>query len=323
VLCVVNLIVTNRCRAGASSDLLDDYTRTRAALGTRPRRTMSYVKTTTTSHQNDAGEQLREMQTWLRASLHIVSHEPELTFQLAANTPRLSTPHRAAALRWSKAVERNDNDDDDENDDADGKRATKDKHTARLSTWLRWLNAPQAEPPLRGSLPLPTSALAIAVTRNASSSSSSSSYSLSRPGDDDALSLPAGGGAVIAVALRDNSVRLYAGDSGAELAVLTGHSDWVVALAFSPDGSTLATASWDTSAKVFDVQLGACEATVSGHRRRCSGVRYTNDGRLLATSGMDCCVHLWDTRERFPFKTYDAPCPVSDLAFSPDDQKVH
>ena len=254
--------------AGASSDLLDDYTRARAAIGATTRRSMSYARRA--EPIDDAATQLREMQTWLRASLHIVSQEPELTFQLAANTPKLSTPHRAAAARWARAAVDDECDDDAGNADDDARRQTssvaatveselKMLRKAKLSTWLRWLNAPQAEPALRGSLPLPTSALAIAVSKSSSSSSSysSSSFGLRASNkQNDALSLPAGAGTVIAVALRDNSVRLYAGDTGAELAVLTGHADWVVALSFSPDGQQLATASWDNTAKIFDVSLG-------------------------------------------------------------------
>ena len=34
---------------------------------------------------------------------------------------------------------------------------------------------------------------------------------------------------------------------------LTGHTDVVSSLAFSPDGKTLATASWDKSARLWNV----------------------------------------------------------------------
>ncbi|MEU0487537.1 hypothetical protein ABZ260_51385, partial [Streptosporangium sp. NPDC006013] len=55
----------------------------------------------------------------------------------------------------------------------------------------------------------------------------------------------------LATADTDNSVRLWDVASRKTVATLTGHTDEVWSVAFSPDGETLATASADNNAKLW------------------------------------------------------------------------
>lgn len=53
----------------------------------------------------------------------------------------------------------------------------------------------------------------------------------------------------------DNSVRLW-GEAGNALKTLSGHTDWVYALAVSPDGAMLASGTWNGEVKVWKIADG-------------------------------------------------------------------
>ena len=56
------------------------------------------------------------------------------------------------------------------------------------------------------------------------------------------------------------TARVWDAATGEELFTLTGHTDWVVGVAFNHDGTRIATASWDETAKVWDAATrGSCE----------------------------------------------------------------
>ncbi|WP_213007780.1 TIR domain-containing protein [Paractinoplanes toevensis] len=83
----------------------------------------------------------------------------------------------------------------------------------------------------------------------------------------------------------------------ARLAVLTGHSDDVGALAFSPDGHILASGSddhavvlWNVTNRVRPVRL----ATLYGHSLKLTSVAFSADSHTLATGGDDYATILWD-----------------------------
>jgi eukaryotic-like serine/threonine-protein kinase len=75
---------------------------------------------------------------------------------------------------------------------------------------------------------------------------------------------------------------------------LTGHTDYVVGVAFSPDGALLATASDDRTARLWDVATGRAVRTLTGHTGYLYGVAFSSDGALLATTSHDGTARLWD-----------------------------
>lgn len=65
--------------------------------------------------------------------------------------------------------------------------------------------------------------------------------------------------------LDDIAIQICESRSGNLLHVLTGHSDSVSSICFSPCGNSVLSASQDKSIKEWDVKTGKCIRTLVGH----------------------------------------------------------
>jgi WD40 repeat protein len=78
------------------------------------------------------------------------------------------------------------------------------------------------------------------------------------------------------------------------VATLTGHTNAIFDLAFSPDGSLLATASQDTTGRLWNVATHNTTAVLTGHTVQVSSVAFSPDGKTLASGDWDGTVQLWN-----------------------------
>jgi len=111
--------------------------------------------------------------------------------------------------------------------------------------------------------------------------------------------------AVISADTADQVVRLYS---------LNGHSDRVIDLAFSSDGSYLASSSRDQTILLWNVANGQEAHTFSMNKVSFNGIAFSPDGSLLASADA-----IWDVGSGLVVHTLEqgrmVPGPV---AFSPD-----
>jgi WD40 repeat protein/tRNA A-37 threonylcarbamoyl transferase component Bud32 len=109
----------------------------------------------------------------------------------------------------------------------------------------------------------------------------------------------------------------------AQFLVMTGHTDRVRSVAFSPDGRRIVTASFDNTAGVWDVSTGRLVTLIRGHTDRVISAAFSPDGDRIVTGSFDRTARIWDTatgREiiRLSGHTDRVRCAV----FSPDGQSV-
>ncbi|MGH8933004.1 MAG: PQQ-binding-like beta-propeller repeat protein [Egibacteraceae bacterium] len=79
---------------------------------------------------------------------------------------------------------------------------------------------------------------------------------------------------------------------------LTGHTDSVRGVAFSPDGSMIASSSDDQTVLLWDIATGQrIGQPLTGHSSEVWDVAFKPDGTTIASAGEDGTVRLWDTAE--------------------------
>jgi WD40 repeat protein len=82
--------------------------------------------------------------------------------------------------------------------------------------------------------------------------------------------------------------------TGEPVRTLTGHTDGVFGVAYSPDGKRLATGSDDGTIKLWDPATGQEVLTLRGHTRRIWSVVFSPNGQRLASNERWQTVMLWN-----------------------------
>lgn len=135
---------------------------------------------------------------------------------------------------------------------------------------------------------------------------------------------------VIISGSRDKTIKLWNihGELKGDLAASgagrgnSGHTEWVSAVRFSPDGKNplVVSCGWDKLVKVWDFTTENPVLNVNhiGHTGYVNTVAISPDGTLCASGGKDGIVMLWDLNEPKHLYSLEAGDIIHTLLFSPD-----
>jgi hypothetical protein len=120
----------------------------------------------------------------------------------------------------------------------------------------------------------------------------------------------------------EKRVKVYQTKDGKQTGLIKKHTEWVTAIAFSPDGKYLGTADrnggievWETAAdpKPFN--------TLAGHKSAVTALAFMPG--VLASGGEDGTIKLWNVKEGTESKSWNAhPGGVLSVDFTPDGRLV-
>ncbi|MBN2716901.1 MAG: caspase family protein [Deltaproteobacteria bacterium] len=111
--------------------------------------------------------------------------------------------------------------------------------------------------------------------------------------------------------------------SGEVRMVLTGHSDVILSLSYSPDGAYILSGSGDKTARLWDAHTGSAVRTLTGHAGAVLDTAISSDGRLAVTASEDKTLRLFEIpsgRHVATLRGHDAK--VSAVAYTPNSQYI-
>ena len=92
----------------------------------------------------------------------------------------------------------------------------------------------------------------------------------------------------------DRSLRLWDVHNGQASTILRGHSKWLQAIVFEPDGGLRIGGSDGRTVRVWDGQTGRAIRALHGHRSLTEKLAFRADGKVLASASWDKHARIWD-----------------------------
>ena len=129
------------------------------------------------------------------------------------------------------------------------------------------------------------------------------------------------------------TIRLWNALTAKHIRTITGHSDKVTSVAFSPDGETLASGSVDQTIRFWDIHTGEQKFGLISQKGVITSIAFSPDGKIIAAANgrpkneynkyPDTTIQLWEAKTgkeitAFPGHSKD----VFSITFSPDGKTI-
>ena len=116
---------------------------------------------------------------------------------------------------------------------------------------------------------------------------------------------------------------MWDANTGKELLKLDGHTEPVLGVAVTPDGTRIVTGSGDTTARVWDANTGKELLKLDGHTSSVTSVAVTPDGTRIVTGSQDATARVWDANTGKELLKLDGHTrSVYRVAVTPDGARI-
>ncbi len=111
---------------------------------------------------------------------------------------------------------------------------------------------------------------------------------------------------LVVIGTTNRLVKVYSTADGKVRNSIKKHTDWVTAVAFSPDGKQIASGDRAGNLHVWDVHGGYLLYSPPAHKAGVTAIAFRDDSRVLASASEDGTVKLWNAADGSPYKSISA-----------------
>ena len=104
-------------------------------------------------------------------------------------------------------------------------------------------------------------------------------------------------------------VKIVSTKTGEVVHKIKKHTDWVTAVAYSPNGQMLASADRNGGISIWDPENAQELFTLAGHKAGVTTLNWRSDSKFLASASEDGTVKLWEMKEGKQAKSWTAHAP--------------
>lgn len=122
---------------------------------------------------------------------------------------------------------------------------------------------------------------------------------------------------------RGKTARVWRASATDDPLVLSGHTERLISVTFSPDDRRIVTASWDKTARVWRADGKGDAVVLSGHAQRLNAAVFSPDSERVVTASNDKTARVWNADGTgTPIVLGPHHARVKSVAFSPDGERV-